>query len=76
MYGGIKQDNKIVFVNAVGLVLMVAYVIVFYKYAYKRRDLQRHIFICVLFGMLILGYLSNEEDNQRLQNIIGRYIPN
>ncbi|CAH0720681.1 unnamed protein product, partial [Brenthis ino] len=71
LYGMAKQDNKIVFVNAVGVILMASYVIVFYLYTFKKSSVLRLILLTLVFYGFIMGYMSVELDNEVLVNRFG-----
>lgn len=68
-----KQDNKVVFVNVVGVILMASYVIVFYLYTFKKSSVLRLILITLVFYGFIMGYMSVELDNEVLVNRFGMY---
>lgn len=71
MYGNVKKDNTIVFVNLFGVILMLCYIIVFYKFAFKSKDLRRQILSCVVLSIFFYGYLSHDENIYRQQAILG-----
>ncbi|KOB71214.1 Sugar transporter SWEET, partial [Operophtera brumata] len=60
LYGLTKHDDKIIFVNIIGIVLMLLYVIVFYKYTLKKSSLlkQTCLSACSLTVLTIAAPMS------------------
>lgn len=71
LYGLTKHDNKIVFVNVIGVTLMFAYTAVFYIFTFKKSSVLKQIFAMVAFIIFTLGYVSVEDDNELLLGRLG-----
>ncbi|CAH2230193.1 sugar transporter SWEET1 [Pararge aegeria] len=71
LYGLIKQDNIVTFVNVVGILLMISYVFVFYNYTFKKTSLSKQFLVSLVFYMFIMGYVSVETDNELLLRRVG-----
>ncbi|KAG6450034.1 sugar transporter SWEET1 isoform X2 [Manduca sexta] len=71
LYGSTKPDNKIIFVNVVGVLLMIGYIIVFYIYTIKKSSLVKIIIATAVCIFFLLWYVSLEEDNEILLSRLG-----
>ncbi|XP_013146431.1 PREDICTED: sugar transporter SWEET1-like isoform X2 [Papilio polytes] len=66
LYGLTKRNDKIVTVNTIGLVLMISYSVIFYFYTFKKSAVLRQCTFTIIFFLILLGYISVEEDNENL----------
>ncbi|KPJ04540.1 Sugar transporter SWEET1 [Papilio xuthus] len=66
LYGLAKRNDKIVIVNTVGLILMISYTTVFYIYTFKKSAVLRQCTCIIILFLILLGYISVEEDNENL----------
>ncbi|XP_072943613.1 sugar transporter SWEET1 [Epargyreus clarus] len=71
LYGLAKPDNIIVFVNTIGISMMISYVIVFYIFTLKKSHVLREILITVTTSLFIIGYFCVEDDNELLLRRLG-----
>lgn len=69
----VKQDNKIIFVNFIGVSLMAVYIIVFYCYTFRKSSLLKQVLIMTSFMFFVLGYVYVEADNEILVSRIGKF---
>lgn len=76
LYGLIKPDYNIVLVNVVGMVLMTAYILVFYIYTMKKTAvLKQTVFMGTLL-FSIIAYSITSDDHQLVINRLGMLQPN
>ncbi|CAH0554594.1 unnamed protein product [Brassicogethes aeneus] len=70
-YGFLIEDKSIIFVNAVGSLLFIAYVVVFYLYSIKTEYIIRQIITCGLILLATLLYVKNASNLEEAQNHLG-----
>lgn len=50
---------------------MLLYLIVFYKYTFKKASFLKQICACIVFFIVVFGYVFTEEDNEMLLTRLG-----
>ncbi|XP_023950357.1 sugar transporter SWEET1 [Bicyclus anynana] len=71
LYGLTKDDNVVIFVNSVGVVLMISYIYLFYIYTHKKSSLTKQFLVTLLLYLALMGYFSVETDNEILLRRVG-----
>lgn len=74
LYGLTKQDNKIILVNAIGIFLMISYIVVFYLYTFKKSSVLKQFLLSLAIYIFTIGYMSVEVDNEILLSRLGVYF--
>lgn len=71
LYGLVRHEDKIIFVNTIGVVLMSVYTSVFYCYTPKKMTVLKQLFLMTFFLLLVIGYVYNETNHELLVNRLG-----